>query len=732
MRIPPLTAPRLAFILAATAVSFVGEPQARAADAELESLLSEDVVTTASKTPETSSSAPAITSTITAEDLRIHGILTLADALTFLGHGMLMASSARSTDTGARGLLLPLDTGSHVLLLVDGHVTNAALTGWSYPGAALGVPIEMIDHIEVVLGPGAVLYGGNAMFGVLNVVTRKGKDFQGVRVGADAAPGREWRLTAGAGRPFELLGQTGEFIVGAEHVEYHYPLDVRPINVGRDAVTGGPVVTRPGGPADGIYGGTWDHNQSTVSSGYLRVSLGAWELRLRALTQRSSHPHVLFDFDNPDAYESRRAGSLGLSYHASIGSLGGLRLRVYGDESRERLNYTSISANYCRVGMNEGCTIRFDGGAERLGSEVQADFDWRGDVSQVSLVGVDARVDHLAFVSNALDKATGDNPGSLGYYNRWLPTLGVYAQHVSNLTSWMTANAGVRLDRDPRFDTAVSPRAALMFEPWSGGTLKLLYSSAFRAPTVGEEHGASVFIVSPKSLEPERVHSFEAVIDQRLGVHHVSLGLFSTTWSDMVVLVPLSTDEIARAKSAGELSPFMPAALHYANASRIESKGMTVGYDATSWAKRIRYGVSATEAVQRQDSSGLMDDSAPPATSPRLHGNAHFSVECLPRWLTVGLAGAAQDRVVVGYLTPSIQYTGIYAPASARARLTFTGELPWLAGLRYRAGAQLATTELGTLSVVSTTPIQSATPEYRRGRIERYRVFFGVEYAAWN
>jgi outer membrane receptor protein involved in Fe transport len=100
----------------------------------------------------------------------------------------------------------------------------------------------MIDHIEVILGPGSVLYGAQAMLGVINVVTKRAKDFTGARVvaegeaslapnkpGGPPAPsfpgglGTGYRLGAGYGREFSLGGKPCELTLGREKNAKHGP-----------------------------------------------------------------------------------------------------------------------------------------------------------------------------------------------------------------------------------------------------------------------------------------------------------------------------------------------------------------------------------------------------------------------------------------------------------------------------------------------------------------------------
>ncbi len=153
-------------VLAALLVSTA----ARADDEDdLAGLLDEQVVSGASKTDEQAKDAPATTSVLTAEDMHRYGIRSIAEAIDFLGMGFVTQNPLHSVEIGGRGVLLTSDFGNHVLLVLDGHVMNEPWGGTAYFEQGAGIPLELIDHIELVLGPGSVLYGGNAMIGVVNV-----------------------------------------------------------------------------------------------------------------------------------------------------------------------------------------------------------------------------------------------------------------------------------------------------------------------------------------------------------------------------------------------------------------------------------------------------------------------------------------------------------------------------------------------------------------------------------
>src|SRR5437870_459893 len=57
--------------------------------------------------------------------------------------------------------------------------------GTAYYEQGLALPLELVDHIELVLGPGSVLYGGNAMLGVINIVTKSSRAYRGLTLVAE-------------------------------------------------------------------------------------------------------------------------------------------------------------------------------------------------------------------------------------------------------------------------------------------------------------------------------------------------------------------------------------------------------------------------------------------------------------------------------------------------------------------------------------------------------------------
>ena len=81
---------------------------------------------------------------------------------------------------GVRGFNRPGDYDTRILLLVDGHRLNDNV----YESAAIGtespIDVDLIDRVEIIRGPSSSLYGTNAFFGVINVITKRGRDLKGL------------------------------------------------------------------------------------------------------------------------------------------------------------------------------------------------------------------------------------------------------------------------------------------------------------------------------------------------------------------------------------------------------------------------------------------------------------------------------------------------------------------------------------------------------------------------
>ena len=134
-------------------------------------------VTSASKKAESLSEAPAAIYVLTNEAIRDGGFTTLPEALRTVPGLYVVQTNSHSWQVSTRGFS-GIDNRK-MLVLVDGRsVYSAAFGGvfWDLED----VPLENIDRIEVIRGPGGALWGANAVNGVINIVTKAADHSQGI------------------------------------------------------------------------------------------------------------------------------------------------------------------------------------------------------------------------------------------------------------------------------------------------------------------------------------------------------------------------------------------------------------------------------------------------------------------------------------------------------------------------------------------------------------------------
>ena len=144
----------------------------------LEELMQIDV-TTVSREPERRIDAPAAVSVITGEDIRRYGVDTLADALRLADSVSVARFNGGSWAIATRGF--SATTNNKLLVMIDGRSVYTPLFGGVF-WEAQHVPLPDLDRIEIIRGPAGTLWGPNAVNGVINIITKRTADTQGVIV----------------------------------------------------------------------------------------------------------------------------------------------------------------------------------------------------------------------------------------------------------------------------------------------------------------------------------------------------------------------------------------------------------------------------------------------------------------------------------------------------------------------------------------------------------------------
>ncbi len=622
--------PRLSWVGCAIVALALRHNTAQADDSKLFELLDASIVTTASQTAETASTAPATSTTIGSDDLLRYGIHTLEEAIDFLALGVSTTggpSLTSTTDLASRGVALANDRGSHFLILVDGHAANEPFLGTLPPDYGIGVPLEMVDHIEVIVGPGSVLYGSNAMLGVINVVTKETLALGGLHLLADAEipVGQRVALLGGYSVP---IGSKRLKITFAGQYIHQYGPDFRlgPQRLGIDPVSGRPRRSSRDGLEDGVWGGlAKESSYARVPMGMFRLRVGDLEVALRGGMSKAGRPFTAHDFDDSGAAFTTRSVALDVSYSELLTPKLRVRARAYGD-AMDISDHSNLSAAYkCPYQGVRTCSYETRVVSRWAGLELQASYDWWGDARLSTLLGVDGRVRSVGSKQDMQNLDTGDYVlDSFGLINERDLTLGAYAQQIWLPVPELVINAGARLDHDQRFSSVVSPRAAATLGAWQGATLRSIYSAAFRAPNFFQSEYGDPITARAGPLEPEKVRSIEGSFEQRFGPHRLFFGVFKSWWRDLIEVRFLSFEQARLAAEQGLLPLAIPGVAHaqHQNVASIRSYGFNAGAEGLV-AQRLRYGLNFTEAYSRRDDTDGSGTLLP--TAPRFTANARVA-----------------------------------------------------------------------------------------------------------
>lgn len=487
--------------------------QADLTELSLEDLM-KVVVVSASKFPQSSSQAPSAVQVLTAEDIRWYGWNTLAEALGSLP-GLYASSDRAYGFLGARGFKVPGDYNMRFLLLLDGQPLNDNLYGQATLGYEFQVDMSLVDRIEYVPGPGSSIYGSNAMFGVVNVITRSAASLPGISAGLRVLGDglREVKLSGahrGAGNGPDLVYSLSRSNKSGRDLRY-------PDGIGKATADGSPS-------AEG-----WTHNldQMMVTRAYggLKqdgLSLSAWAARRDV--QPSS---ALFGSNFDDARLRLIDSSYGFagSYQRAISETLDLNLRL----AYQKITYQGSTPYF---DADFGSFVSRD---EAFGSWLsgEARFLYAGIRDHKLIAGLDFQSDLNAVLKYSIPDVSLSEAFVLNSPQR---RYGVYLQDEWHFADDWRLNVGLRSDSYSTGRSNFSPRLGLIWNATEKTTLKLLAGQAYRAPNMYEsEYSRQPNFLPNPNLQPETIRTVEAVAEYRLDANQeIGASVFDYQLTDLI------------------------------------------------------------------------------------------------------------------------------------------------------------------------------------------------------
>jgi iron complex outermembrane receptor protein len=550
----------------------------------------EDVVVGAAKREQSLGNVASAVTVISADRLRRFGYRTIGEAVAGVA-GAYLVDNRLSYSIGIRGLQVPGDFNGRILVLIDGASINEAWGAFAGVGFEAMVGIDEIARIEVIRGPVSSVYGTNAFFGIINVVTR----------GAAESP-RAWARATG--QTINGILTSAGFAVGGVDRQL------------RGAVLFGDRFGESSLPMlDGVEPQADADHARGLTAGLVGV-LGGSFLQVRGMRYRRQSPFAPYDAaPNGPAYEKTDSQVLVEGGHARELSA---RLLAAGRVFANLYRYADSAPPADPV---LEYTLDTTGTAQVYGAELRGRYEL---VRERLGITAGTEVSHDRTRSTAVQR---DQDGTeIANNPKNFNVAGVYAELDGQPVPWLGFTGGLRFDHHSVLDDKLSPRAALFVSKAERYGAKLLYAQGFRNPSAFEayfEDGSD--FLAPDRIGAETIRSYEVVLWARPRPG-LSLRLSAFDWD---------ARDIIEAREA----PGAPDKLQFQNVTRYVTRGAEA--EASYRDSRGWYafgGVALTQVGTDAEGDGLEIGDVPNApvvtgsagvSTPRLFGLLHVSTEAL-------------------------------------------------------------------------------------------------------
>ncbi len=526
------------FMAVVSYTSFADENDLSALDIfsqDIEELINIKVerVIAASKTVEPIKYASASTTVVTSYEIKTQGYKTLADILK-AQKGFYITYDRNYNYAGMRGLYKAGDYNSRILILIDGHQINDNIYDQAFIGTDFPLDIDLIDRVEIVRGPVSSLYGGNGLFGVINVIT-KNPDKNELSFSAGSFDTYQGRITL-QGNFFE----NGYFLTSATYYQSHgqklyfKEFDVPGVSDGRN------------------YRGDYDKYPSfyfktkfedfTLEAGYISrtkgIPTGAWETIYNDNRNFSIDERAFFDLRFDHLFQEKYE----------------LMVRLFLDKYTYKGNYV-----YPEEIQNE-----IDNG-DSVGSEIKLTYLSK---NLRIFAGAELRDNFRQNIN-----INGSNSGEIYDFRHNSVNIGTYGGSIIDISKYLILNLSLRYDYFEFYDDGLSGRAAFVISPYKNGIYKLILGNSYRPPNIYEMYynDNNQTQKAPEGLKSETINQAELIYEHYINEQMTSsLSIFYNDINNLIGFDIDNTDGLIVAKNIDDIQlAGVEAEISYLNVSGI-------------------------------------------------------------------------------------------------------------------------------------------------------------------
>ena len=492
---------------------------------------------------------PAIVSVITSEEIALTGARNLSEALEQIPGLHIMPSINRLTPLIAiRGIFT--DSTPQVLVMIDG-VETSELTALSVP-YSFYYPVNAIDRIEVIRGPGSAVYGADAFSGVINIITKTAKETNtvdaGLRVGSFDAV-EAWVNSTWVNDKFKAaLSVTAESQNNDDNRITPYGVMKRNrdmhnihLNMSYEGFTFNNWFWRSEqfmGVGAGIFANDFDldvmqnwHSQLSWQGSLSENLEGQFDIAATKAVYEAS-----FQLFPAGIWPVGADGNIFLPPFTPVNFPDGVIGQPGGTTNRVQYNTALIYSAF----ENHRIRLGFGGEHAEL-TDVNETKNFGPGILDTANLPADLISQTIVDVSNTDFVYTPNYERDIWY---------VSVQDEFKVSEKLEVTAGLRYDHYSDFGSTTNPRLAMVYNASDTFSTKLMFGTAFRAPKVAE----LAFINNPTTLgnpnlEPEKIRTIEVAFGYHPNKNFKSnLNIFSYQSEDLIQL-----DQTFTYQNIGEL-----------------------------------------------------------------------------------------------------------------------------------------------------------------------------------
>jgi outer membrane receptor for ferrienterochelin and colicins len=458
----------------------------------LEDLLNMEVITV-SKSSEKLSDAPGVISVVSKQEIQMFGGTTLKDILERVPG--LIGSTVYMTD---RSTLAPrgdqvLASSSHVLFLINGRPVRESLEGGIKSEIYESFPVNVIEKIEVIRGPGSVLYGSNAFSAVINVITQEAEK-TGVEVmglaGQDGAYGGLGKVTLKTG-DFSLIAAGREFEKAEWETEVEYGNYYHPMLPSDTTLLSNVTIPNKG---RGAY-----------------LGMNFKDLKFMGSYTKWEHSYFVNDY-------------------ATV-----IPVPTYGDVEWEKLfanlGYSLIVTEKWNMDFNvtyNKSTFETASWPSSSRNSYEVVGEWTNFMNPVENLGIVFGGLYNYFQG----KEETPSDGVITNANRY--SVGAYVQLDYRVIEKLKLIGGVQANKVEKIDLNAVPRLGVIWNVFDRLNVKALYSQAFRAPSINELSLDFPQMQGNPNLTPEKVSTVDLGINYQGEKGQAGINFFYSDMKDLI------------------------------------------------------------------------------------------------------------------------------------------------------------------------------------------------------